>query len=96
LTDRRFMTAEDTPCPFRMARFGYRRIGEFRAPKNGELYIVPTEGPDLQEHEPLVAGACQDWHEHEQRHIVEALTTEEQEIAQHPLGALFLLLGSAE
>jgi hypothetical protein len=50
----RFHTEQDTPCPFRLARFGYARIGQFRAPEEGELYIVPTESGTLAEDEPHV------------------------------------------
>jgi hypothetical protein len=84
VSERRFDTEHDTPCPFRLARFGYRRTGEFRSPRNGELYIQPTEGPSLQEHEPVVLGACQDHKGGEPRHIVEAITEEQQAAMSNP------------
>lgn len=87
---RRFATADDTPCPFRLGRFGYARTGEFRTPRQGELYIQPTEGPELQEHEPVILGACQD-HEGEERHIVVAIPEETRE-ALAAWGVLALLV----
>lgn len=90
-TTGRFATAEDTPCPFRLARFGYARTGEFRTPQPGEMYIQPTEGPTLQEHEPLILGACGPAIEGE-RHIVRAISPEVQEALAKfgPFAALFL------
>jgi len=85
----RFNTEYDTPCPFRLARFGYERIREFRAPKYGELYIQPAEGPGLQEHEPVILGACEDFPADQPRHIVRAL-----EEGQEPEITIIDLLGA--
>lgn len=80
---RRFETEHDTPCPFRMARFGYKRTGEFVVPGPEDLYIVPTEGPRLQEHEPVIAGK-DGRYVGEPRHIVVALNDETQDAMADP------------
>lgn len=93
--EHRFITAEDTPCPFRLGRFGYAQTGEFRAPVNGELYIQPSDGPEIQEHEPVITGACQDFPADDKRHIVKALSERTQQEIEN-LGPFFLFLGSQE
>jgi len=89
---RRFDTEYDTPCPFRLARFGYKRTGEFRSPREGELYIQPTEGLSLEEHEPVILGACQDHKGGEPRHIVVELDDEDRAALENPIVAILSLL----
>jgi hypothetical protein len=88
----RFRTQEDTPCPFRLARFGYVRTGEFRAPKQGELYIYPTDSETLGEFEPQILGACHDHHESGCRHIVTAIDPDLKKTVESfgPFAGLFL------
>lgn len=78
----RFIEEHDTPCPIRLGRMGYVRTGDFRVPEPGELFIEPTDSPELLEHEPVVLGAC--GKVDGPRHIVRAL--EEGEEPPQPLG----------
>lgn len=95
MSERRFDTEHDTPCPFRLARFGYRRTGEFRQPEVGELYIQPTNGPELEEHEPMILGLCERLEDAPgvPRHIVVPITDEDRAFLESPNGVLAALFG---
>ena len=91
----RFIEKDDTPCPFRLGRMGYTQTTEFRTPKPGELFILPTDSYPLEDYEPQVVGACGEFTTDEKRHIVVAISeSTSQEIESW--GGLFIFLASEE